>query len=93
MFKNLDLFDGYAVSANSSIRNVNDMCKQLGIEAVYDVELNDGLEETEESLDGWLDCITITCNGNAVINYLTCEGVIEWADGFCECAQKILNKR
>lgn len=92
MFKNTNLFDGYAANANSSIRNVNDMCKRLGIKTIYDIKLDDGLEETEESLDGWLDCITITCNGATIINYLTCEGVMDWADGFCECAQKILNK-
>lgn len=89
MFKNTKLFDGYAKDANRSIEKVNEMCNCLGIEANYDIRLADNLEETEESLDGWLDCIHITHNGIDIMHYLTCEGVMNWASGFCECAQEI----
>lgn len=93
MFKNTKLFDGYAKEANRAIRDVNNMCKLLGIKATYDIRLADNLEETEESLSGWLDCIHISHNGVDVMHYLTCEGVMDWAEGFCECAQKMLIKK
>lgn len=90
MLKNEKMFDGYAKNANQAIESVNRFCTIKGIDATYDIKLNDGLEETEESIDGWQDCITITKDGRAIANYLTCDGVSNWADGFCECAQLML---
>lgn len=90
MLKNKKLFDGYAENANHAIESVNRFCQIKGIDVVYDIKLHDGLEETEESIDGWQDCISIVKNGRVIANYLTCDGVGDWADGFCECAQLML---
>lgn len=84
MLKNRELFDGFAERANAAIRGVNDICRLMGIKAEYDIRLADGYEETEESLQGWQDCLVVTKDGKSILPYLTCNDVIVWSDGFCE---------
>lgn len=86
MLKNEKLFDGFAKKANAAIGNVNDICRLTGVKAEYDIRLAAGYEETEESLQGWQDCLVITKDGKSILPYLTCDDVIVWSDGFCEAA-------
>lgn len=89
MLKNEKLFDGFAKRANAAITNVNDMCKLKGIKTEYDIRLVDGFEETEESLEGWQDCVVVTKNGKPILPYLTCDDITIWTDGFCEAASML----
>jgi hypothetical protein len=87
MFKDKDIFNGDAEFANASIIRVNNLCKQYGLKFTFDIELQDGMTEENVDKEGWLDCIQIIRNDNeCVAKYLTCEGVADWASGFCECA-------
>lgn len=89
MFKNLELFDGFAGDVNKAIDSVNKECKRLGIPQTYDVVLERGFRETEDSINGNLDLAVLVRNGIVVESGLTCSEVIEWCYGFLDCAKMI----